>query len=446
MPAFSLRKKCSWCLQYEAHQRGEELDVQHVMTNPWERAATDQAPVTIALVAINFLVFIVGMATNTPPTVGANWGPYTLGSEPWRLVSHMFFHDGYLHIGLNMWFLYALGRECEQLLGSVTYTVMYFLTGICGGLFSLWWHPWAPSVGASGALFGILGTMIGAYKFGEFSMPRALIRASLKSMLWCAGINLGLGLMGSVDNAAHIGGLVSGLAFGALVAKAAPEPSAFGRRAAIMVLIGAVLASAFIAMRKHPGAVVPRMTVNPLGSKDVKRQIAALEEKLASTPNDLAIRVRLASYYEMDGRNTDAIQQYQWAILHTPKEDERHETAGLLLAALYRKTSTTEGQKFFSDLANRAPDDPVAHEGLGTIAETEGHDDIAIAEFQKWAALAPRSADAHIRVGAALVRVRRYDEALAAYQKAVDLTSDDPEIQFGIKQDMEEIRRQRDGK
>src|SRR3569832_1316445 len=123
MQGFSLRKICSWCVEYNAAQRGEHVEVQHVMNKPWERSATDEIPVTMALLTINILIYIMMIATGVDaanPTSadllkwGANFGPYTLGGESWRLISHMFLHIGYFHLAMNMWCLYSVGSTCEK--------------------------------------------------------------------------------------------------------------------------------------------------------------------------------------------------------------------------------------------------------------------------------------------------------------------------------------------
>src|SRR5215472_7505850 len=244
LPPFSLRKICEWCVRHEAAQRGEEPEdaIQPVMPTPWSGAGTSPVMVTQGLFGLNIAVFVLmafsGNAMNFPVqqliASGANYGPLTLGREPWRLVTAMFLHGDVLHILFNMWCLWDLGALCEGLYGHATFAAVYLISGIGGSLASVWWHPTTPSVGASGAIFGIVGALIASYYLGEFSLPRNAVSGRLRSVLIFAGYNLVFGAMsGRTDNAAHIGGLVIGLAFGALIAVAAPERDPFRRIAVI---------------------------------------------------------------------------------------------------------------------------------------------------------------------------------------------------------------------
>src|SRR5260370_29564640 len=86
-------------------------------------------------------------------------------------------------IAFNMWCLWDLGRLCESLYGRWTFGAIYLITGISGGLASVAWHPMIPSVGASGAIFGLVGTLIASLYLGEFNLPSYVIQANLKSLL-----------------------------------------------------------------------------------------------------------------------------------------------------------------------------------------------------------------------------------------------------------------------
>ena len=152
---------------------------------------------------------------------GANFGPYTLSGQWWRLLTYMFLHGGFFHIAMNMWCLWNLGALCESLYGRFTYAAIYLITGVAGGLASVAWNPSVLSVGASGAIFGLTGALIASFYLGEFSLPGISIKGTLSSLLFFAGFSLFLGrLFPGIDNACHVGGLVSGLILGALIALA----------------------------------------------------------------------------------------------------------------------------------------------------------------------------------------------------------------------------------
>ncbi len=216
------KRTCQWCVEYEATKRGEipEDAVQRIMTVPWKRGFGNR-PVTLVIFGINIAVFL-GMAlagvSITDPTSqellhwGANYGQWTLSGDWWRLVSSMFLHIGVIHIALNMWCLWSLGMLCESLYGPWTFAAVYLICGVGGSLASIAWHPYGVSAGASGAIFGIAGALIASLKFGEFSLPRSLVSSQLSSLVGFLAYSLIFGaISGRTDNAAHAGGLVTGL-------------------------------------------------------------------------------------------------------------------------------------------------------------------------------------------------------------------------------------------
>ena len=196
--------------------------------------AFERVPVTSAIIAANVLVF-VGMAftgvSPIEPNVadlvkwGANNGLQTLLTQPWRMFTSTYVHIGFVHIGLNMWCLWNLGILAEQIFDRWTYFLTYSFCGLAGSLLSLTLHPTRIGAGASGAIFGMAGALISALYLGHLPVhPRAL-KSTLKSLISFAGYNLFFGaVVPAIDNSAHIGGLVSGLALGAVLAPHLTSP------------------------------------------------------------------------------------------------------------------------------------------------------------------------------------------------------------------------------
>lgn len=133
--------------------------------------------------------------------------------EWWRLVTAMFLHGGFIHLLFNSWVLYDVGPAVEEMYGAARFLVLYFVSGVAGSLASFFWHPYVIMVGASGALFGLIGVMI-AYGYRH----RTTLAQQVRTMYvrW-AVYGLVFGFMLRADNAAHLGGLAAGFVYGMLV-------------------------------------------------------------------------------------------------------------------------------------------------------------------------------------------------------------------------------------
>ena len=146
---------------------------------------------------------------------GSNFGPLTAGGEWWRLFTAMFLHGGLVHLAVNMYTLYDVGRFTERLYGSFAFLVLYALSGLLGSAASLWWNPAVNSVGASGALFGVLGASLVFMLDRRNGVPMSVMKvhAISLSVFVIYGIANGLAQT-NIDNAAHLGGLIGGVLVG----------------------------------------------------------------------------------------------------------------------------------------------------------------------------------------------------------------------------------------
>lgn len=176
-----------------------------------------RAPVTrlllIAIVAV-FGLQIWGETSGTDlVALGANERAAVLAGEPWRLLTSMFLHGGLLHLALNAWGLYQLGTLFESWLGSTRMLLTYFVAGIAGSLASIAWTQ-VPSVGASGAIFGLLGALI-AFLLRRHGQLSSQGKSILSQLVMWAVINVFFGLQSpGIDNAAHLGGCAAGFLVG----------------------------------------------------------------------------------------------------------------------------------------------------------------------------------------------------------------------------------------
>jgi len=140
---------------------------------------------------------------------GAKVNGAIAAGQIWRLITPIFLHAGLWHVGVNMYSLYALGPAIERFFGSIRMAVIYLLSGISGVIFSLAFSP-AASVGASGAIFGLLGALA-SFLYRHRQTFGAAGRFHLRQILLIAVINLGIGLMPQIDNWGHLGGLLGGV-------------------------------------------------------------------------------------------------------------------------------------------------------------------------------------------------------------------------------------------
>jgi rhomboid protease GluP len=163
--------------------------------------------------------------------------------EAWRLLTSAFLHSTFVHLAMNMVSLYFLGSFAEAQFGWSRFLALYFVSSIAGGLAYLYFGSFTdPAVGASGAIFGLLGGVFGfAMRRGTFSLQNPIIA----QLLLLTALNLFLGAtIPNVSNTAHVGGLVGGLVYGWLFAPtvyyqkklvaATPVALAFGLEAILL--------------------------------------------------------------------------------------------------------------------------------------------------------------------------------------------------------------------
>lgn len=187
--------------------------------------ALQHYPITLALVVICVGVFALQLFFGVNPTNptnqlliawGANFLPFTLGEAPWRLVTSLFLHIGFMHLLFNMFALYYFGQVAERMFGAVNFLALFLLSGVGGNLLNnfLGLHsvmagePPIISAGASGGIMGIgMALLVAALtktSFNNFAL-------NFRSLLIVMVINLGYGfLVGGIDNASHVGGAIIG--------------------------------------------------------------------------------------------------------------------------------------------------------------------------------------------------------------------------------------------
>jgi membrane associated rhomboid family serine protease/Flp pilus assembly protein TadD len=415
-------------VQHEAAQRGEESDdaPQRVIPAPWVKREASIS-LTQLILGANAMVFIAMVAASGPSLdftrqvmlhFGANYGPLTLSGEWWRLVTYMFLHGGIFHIAINMWCLWNLGTLCEDLYGRWTYAAIYLITGIAGGLTSVAWNPRVLSVGASGALFGLTGALIASFYLGEFSLSGISIRGTLSSLLFFAGFSLFFGFVDPrIDNGCHIGGLVSGLALGALVARLAPQQDAPLRRVTVVAVVALALLTAGFGVRQWRGGPMPKGD-----------PVARLQAVIKQQPNLADAHFALAQTYLARDQFPEAEAEFRRVIELQPGNLDARFDLGLVYLT---ETRLEDAKSAFIQILAQDRNSAEGHYGLGLVLAEQQNHSAAIDELKK-AAPDTHLSGVYYEMGKSYAKLNRYDDAIAAYLNEKQKTGDSADIENAL--------------
>ena len=205
--------------------QGDDYTSQHPQSQPASTPKTvpvsmpNVAPrMTYAIVGITVFVYLLQLLSQflfNGNDILINWGAkaneYIRAGELWRFFTPMLLHGSILHIGFNMYALYIFGIGLERRYGHGRFLLLYILSGFAGSVFSFLLSP-AYSIGASGAIFGLVGAE-GIFLYQNRKLFGTRVRGAINNVVFVVAINLFLGLSPGIDNWGHIGGLLGGLIF-----------------------------------------------------------------------------------------------------------------------------------------------------------------------------------------------------------------------------------------
>jgi membrane associated rhomboid family serine protease/Tfp pilus assembly protein PilF len=446
MPAFSFKKICPWCVQHEAAQRsGDSEDAkQVVIPAPWVAQRSESSiSLTQILFGMNVAVFL-GMAFGASSLMefpgqelvqwGANAGPLTLSGQWWRLLTYMFLHGDLIHIAFNMWCLWDLGALSESLYGRWTFAAIYLITGVGGGVASVGWNPRVLSVGASGAIFGLAGALIASFYLGEFSLPKIAIKGVLRSLLIFAGFNLFLGgVFQGVDNGCHVGGFVSGLILGALIARLAPDQNNLVRRAGVVLVVALMVTGSALGVQRWRGSPVEfgqglGRANQLLYENRPEDAIAELQRVLKREPNFVPAHFTLAQAY-ISKRDFPLAEAELKRVLELQPQSQ---------AALYElgmvyldEDRAKDAKDTFTQMLAQNPNNTDAHLGLGMTLAAEENYLGAIEEYKKVIQLGRTTVGAYYFMGNSYVKLKQYDDAISVYLKERE-NGDDADLENAL--------------
>lgn len=177
---------------------------------------------TYWLLGINVAIFVLGLiidllfgGSTVLLAYGAKANAEIVAGQYWRFITPMFLHIGLIHLAFNSYFLYIIGPQVERPFGYMRFFLIYMGAGVTSSVLSMIASP-SPSAGASGALFGIIGAL-GVYLYQNREMFGAFGKRRLNGIRNVILINLLFGLSPGIDNWGHVGGLIGGVVFAALI-------------------------------------------------------------------------------------------------------------------------------------------------------------------------------------------------------------------------------------
>lgn len=211
------RGLCPDCMRYASvgircpEHAGEKTGAARVVQKMQGRTTTSPGFVAKALVGLNVLVYFAQLAQGAPISGnggsifvnGVLYGPFVADGDWWRLITAAFLHYGPIHLAMNMLALWLFGPALESVLGSGRFLLLYLVAGLAGSAGALLLTPNSPTVGASGAIYGVFGAILvlerqGTYVFGGSVLP--LLIVNIAFTLFVPGISKG----------GHLGGLAGG--------------------------------------------------------------------------------------------------------------------------------------------------------------------------------------------------------------------------------------------
>jgi membrane associated rhomboid family serine protease len=370
LPAFSIGTPSPLCRDCNSTvtsaQPGSPQPAASVATVP----SSSPFSLTKIIFGINVAVFVAmalsGISLMQPTTTqlirwGANWGPLSLGAQPWRMFTSNYVHIGIIHILFNMWCFWNLGQLAERIFDRWTYLLVYTATGIGGSLASLWWHPLTVGAGASGAIFGLAGGLIAVLYLGKLGIANAALKPTLKSLLTFAGYNLFFGLSAGIDNAAHLGGLVTGLVLGAVLAKSISEPAEIRHRVRNFATVGIVVlllvANTYLRQKtvKADSSALTQDPVAALNKGNFGQAIPGLKQAAEHDPSSAPTRYLLGLAYVGAHQPDAAIASFQEALRLKPDSAEAEAGLGLAYQAKGMQSEAEEAFRKAADLRKENP-------------------------------------------------------------------------------------------
>lgn len=431
---------CSECRRKPV-ERGTELPHPPPKGGEWPtRGQQEDFIVTNLLLAINIGIWVwmvlhrVSLTSASSDQIihwGGNYGPLTLGTEPWRLVTALFLHIGIFHLAANMWALFVLGRLAESLYGRWTYLSTYLLAGIGGSIASMLWNPMGVSAGASGAIFGVVGALIATFFVGKLPLPKENRRYILVTLVVFAGFDLIYGLWkAGVDNAAHIGGLTIGLMLGAALGHhlGSARPARVLRERVLLGAVMFVFLFAVVVWGRNGYVTDVERARMLIGEGAVAEGLRELQVAANRRPNEPYILLLMGDAYVKKGDFPKAEAAYKRITELRPQDPIGwSDLAGTYAAEKKFAESAATWVKLAGVSKASAP---AAWFNAGQIYMQMDKDEEAVNAYQKAAELAPGAVEFWAALGFAQLKAGQNQQAATTLEKAVKMQPANPDLRL----------------
>ncbi len=275
------------------------------------RASTRSETVTTVLLAANCAVFAamvswgVGVFDPTPDEL-LRWGALSplliRDGSPWRLLTACFLHVGLIHLAVNMFSLWSL-RFVEHWFGHFSFAVLYVASGLFGSLASTaFGDPLVVGAGASGAIFGVFGAVLGAaLRWKRLGVDSRVTGPILKGVFQTIVLNAVIAAsLRNLDHFAHAGGFASGIVLGYVLAHA-PTPAGVAgrrRRGYTVALLACVVIAALVLALRRPGLAAAAERVDAMSATDAEAGLGWPPPRIGPPDEKLTVEERKAAYLE----------------------------------------------------------------------------------------------------------------------------------------------------
>ena len=415
----------------------ESLSVRPIEEPPPPRLFWLQSP-TLLLIALNTVIYLAMVIQGHRFFVfdsalllrwGANSGALTSGGEWWRLLTSTFEHGGLLHIALNMWCLYNLGWLAELFFGRPRFTLLYLMCGIGGSLGSICWRGNGLSVGASGAIFGIAGALIPAMMLHGNPRLRVALKSQLSSVAMFVVYNLAFGAaVPGIDNAAHIGGLLTGLVLGAAY------PTGMDRRgsrrkgrsvAGTLLVLVAFAAAANFARQRNQAYIEGNYAADAYARGDMISAISHAQRAVAMKPEDAHSQFMLGALLMDQHRYAEAVGPLASTTQLRPKFGPAYTELCLAQYQLKRLQGALANCERGVQLS---PGDAESWLSLGRVRYATGNFTGARDALAKAVALHPQGFEENLQYALMLIATGDTAKSVPYLQKAHNLRPEDAEV------------------